>query len=285
MNIDSMRERAITPLLLSTLLAACGGGAEYGSTIDMAGKATVQPQAIGQNYTGAQPLLQPGAPQAEGSRNTSVGVGTHLTVPTRSSAGPTHCVMDFSDSAMLQLSGPSLWFDRVYLPWFQQCSGAGHVDFRPTVYSHYHLGFADPEVMPCVDQQAYPSRIDEDGTCHHVNIATEPRTHVTNHWSDETFRLRAMGVSGTSWASFDLNRFRVVGSGSVKLCYKKSGSFSEFEAAGPSDSAPWLCWNELGQGTWDLSQYAWDLAEVKIQASPAGTGSFSVDDFHVSIDQ
>ena len=286
MNLDAMRGRAITPLLstllVSALMAACGGGAEHDSTIDIAGKTTVQQQAV--NFTGAPPLLKPGAPQSAATRDTTVGTGTHLTTPTRPSAAPTDCVVDFNNSAMLQLSEPSLWFDRVYLPWFQQCSSAGYVDFRTTVHSHFHLGFADPDVMPCnTHAQAYPSRIDPDGTCNYVDVTTETRTHVSNHWSDEVFRLRAMGPSGTSWTAFDLNRFRVVGSDPVKLCYKKSGAFAEYEAAGPSNSAPWLCWNELGQGTWDLSQYAWDLAEVKIQASPAGNGIISVDDFHVAI--
>jgi len=31
------------------------------------------------------------------------------------------CVVDFTDATALQMSEPSLWFDRIYLPWFQQC--------------------------------------------------------------------------------------------------------------------------------------------------------------------
>lgn len=225
---------------------------------------------------------KPGPPQAADGRGGSVG--THLVAPVRAVTRPTDCVVDFTDSTALQLTGPSLYANWVLIPWFQQCSGAGHVDFRWTYQNHFHLGFADPDVAFCnTHPQNYPARLDPDGTCHLVDIATEPRTHVLPHVGWEVFRLRAVGVQG-NWSGFDLNRVRIPGSRPVKLCYKKQSAI-EWEAPGPVDggSVGWICWSDLGPGLWDLSDYAYELAEVRITESIADPGIFSVDDFHIAI--
>jgi len=98
------------------------------------------------------------------------------------------CVVDFNDQGALTLSEPSLWFDRIYLPWFQSCNGGGFVDMRLLVLDHFHLGFEDPHVEPYPTHlQAYPSIVHEDGTCVFVDVPTEPRTY-----------LRPMNLSNTS---------------------------------------------------------------------------------------
>jgi hypothetical protein len=193
---------------------------------------TTQPTAI----TPGPPLPADGHSQAAGNQ---------LVAPIRRIALPTDCVVDFTDKTMLQLTGPSLWADRIY-----------------------------------------PSRIDPDGTCHYVDIATEPRTYITRHDGNERFRLAAQRPDGRTWAAFDLNRFRVVGSTPVKVCYKKKATASgPWVTTDPTSSTPgssW-CWNELGQGLWDLSGWAYELNEVTIQASPAAPGAFQLDDFHIAI--
>lgn len=229
--------------------------------------------------------MNPGLPHRVGGRADSAA--SQLVAPTRRNALTTDCVVDFTDQAMLQLSEPSLWAERIYLPWYQSCNGAGYVYLRPTIQSHFHLNFADPTVAYCpTHPQYYPSRIDPDGTCHFVDIPTEPRTYITSHGSYERFHLRTQRPDGNTWAAFDLNRFRVVGTAPVKVCYKTKASMDgPWEAAGPASGSPgtWWCWNELGQGLWDLSGSAYELAEVTIEPSPAAPGTIQLDDFHVAI--
>ena len=98
--------------------------------------------------------------------------------------------------------------------------------------------------------------------------------------------MRAQRPDGKTWAAFDLNRFRVVGNKPVKLCYKTKASASgPWLSADPDSSVPGssFCWNELGQGQWDLSGWAYELTEVTIESSPAAPGSIQIDDFHIAI--
>lgn len=242
------------------------------------GSPTVAPQGL---VTEA-PALKPGPPRNVDGREGPVGAS--LVAPSRGVARPTDCVVDFTDSTALQLTGPSLYGNWVLIPWYQQCSGAGYVDFRPLTQGHFHLGFADPVVQFCNSHpQNYPARVDPDGTCHLVDIATEPRTDAMPHVGMETFLLRAQGVSG-QWAAFDLNRFRVRGERAVRLCYRKQTSL-DWEAPAGADGAQvgWLCWDRLEPGLWDLSEYATELKEVKITESLSDQGIFKIDDFHIAI--
>lgn len=239
------------------------------------------PAAAPQGLVTEAPALRPGPPRNDDGRGGVVGGA--LVAPSRGVAKPTDCVVDFTDSTALQLTGPSLYGNWVLIPWYQQCGGAGYVDFRPLTQGHFHLGFADPAVQFCnTHPQNYPARLDPDGTCHLVDIATEPRTDVLPHVGQEVFLLRAQGVSG-NWASFDLNKFRVRGERAVKLCYRKSAL--DWEAPAGSDGAEvgWLCWDRLEPGLWDLSAYASELREVKITESLSDQGIFKIDDFHIAI--
>jgi len=154
---------------------------------------------------------------------------------------------------------------------------------------HFHIGFADPDVLPCNSHpQAYPSRISGDGTCDFVDVATEPRTHATSHTGAEILRIIAEKADHTTRAAFDLNRIRIPGNQPVRLCYKKrvDGPSGPWEAAGPgggSSPGVWLCWNQLDPGTWDLSDWVWDVMEVKVTGTPGVSVNFSVDDLYVGI--
>jgi hypothetical protein len=196
------------------------------------------------------------------------------------------CVVDFNDQGALTLTEPSLWFDRIYLPWFQACDGSGYVDMRPLVEAHFHLGFEDPEVLPCFsDAQAFPSIIDDDGTCHFVDIPTEPRTHITTHTPSEYMWLRFYG-NNDKWLTFALNQIRVVGSNPVRICYRKDQEIdlSWLTSGEQSGTVPgvWLCWSEISPGAWDLSHWVWDVTDVKITGADNATGPFSLDDLKVA---
>lgn len=238
----------------------------------------------GNGLTTPSVAMNPGLPQPADGRTSPVG--THLVAPTRGIAKPTDCVLDFMNSAMLEMSESTLYGDRIYIPWYQQCGSAGYVDLRSEIQSHFHLVFAAADVGFCFTHpQFYPARIDPDGTCHLVDIATEPRTYISTHGDNDRLRLRTKGPLNSDWTAFDLNRFRVVGTNPVKVCYKKKEAPANWEASEPTNQMPgsWWCWNELGQGLWDLSASAFELAEVTIEPSPGVGGSVLLDDFHVAI--
>ncbi len=177
---------------------------------------------------------------------------------------------------------PSLWADRIYFPWFQAC-GDTKIDIRAVKYGHLHLGFNDPDVEFCADNdQRYPSRIDDDGTCHFVDIPTEPRAYISTHDFGEWVRIHSY-ESGVYYP-FNLERIRVKGTAPVRICYKKNQDTDpgEWESAAPASGTPgtWLCWQDVDPGYWDLSEWAWDIVEVKITGE-AGVSSFSIDDITI----
>lgn len=198
------------------------------------------------------------------------------------------CIVDFNDSGALGLSEPSLWFDRIYLPWFQNCNGGGFVDIRPLVNSHFHVGYEDPNVLPCPSHdQAYPSIIEDDGECNFVDVPTEPRTYMTTHTPTEYMWLRARGVLD-QWTTFALNQVRIAGNNAVRICYRKDQEvdLSWLTSGVEQGTIPgvWLCWSKLDPGTWDLSNYVWNVTDVKITGADHSAGPFSLDDFHFVID-
>ncbi len=194
----------------------------------------------------------------------------------------TQCDVDFNDEQALAFSEPSLWGDRVNVPWFERC-GSNFVDIRPKKYGHFHLGFADPDVEFCADnEQFYPSRINGDGSCEFVDIPTEPRTYASSHWGDEWLRIRV--EDGDHFQPFVLERIRIVGNTPVRLCYKKNqetdpGEWVTSEAAG-ADPGVWLCWNHLDPNYWNLGDWAWDIVEARI-TSVDGSSSYSIDDIRI----
>ena len=214
----------------------------------------------------------------------------HLPFGFFNSSPPTQlaqCVVDFNDQGALTLSEPSLWFDRIYLPWFQSCNGGGFVDMRPLVLNHFHLGYENPDVVSCpTHTQAYPSILHEDGTCDFVDVPTEPRTHMTTHLPSEYIWIRVYG-NNSQWANFSLNQMRVAGNNAVRVCYRKDQEvdLDWLTSGAQSGTVPgiWLCWSELSPGNWDLSNWVWDVTDVKITGAETAEGPFSLDDLEFGI--
>ncbi len=197
------------------------------------------------------------------------------------------CLVDFNDEGALTLSEPSLWFDRIYLPWFQSCDGAGYVDMRPLVMEHFHLGYANPDVVPCFsNDQAYPSIMHEDGSCDYVDVPTEPRTHLTTHTPAEYIWIRVYG-NNSQWKNFALNQIHIKGSNSVRLCYRKDEEvdLGWLTSGKQSGTVPgiWLCWSELSPGAWDLSNWVWDVTDVKVTGADGAPGPFSLDSLQFGV--
>ena len=180
-------------------------------------------------------LLMPGAvkpaeaPVLLGGRSggRSGGPAGSLLAPGKPVAYVSECLVDFTDPDALESTGPSLWYDRIDVPWFQNCNDGGYVDVRPLVLDHVHLGFQSSEVVPCnTHPQFYPSRTNDDGTCALVDIRTEPRTAIITHDHGELVRVRTLAYNSPqlpdyTQLAFDLNRIRVKLS-AVRLCYRKN---------------------------------------------------------------
>ncbi len=210
---------------------------------------------------------------------------TNGATPTRSES----CTIDFTDPAALFWAAQGLWFDRVYTPWFQSCGSKGYVDFRPTVYSHFHLGFASPDVIPCNDRpDAAPGRDPGAGSCQPVDATQEPRTHMSAHFYDEFVHVRAMTSIDYQPLAFDFERVRVLGSKPVRLCYRQhlqatDGPWLAYQVDGYTKPGIWKCWSALGPGLWDLSAWATDVDEVRITGADTGVGTFMLDDMQMRI--
>ncbi len=277
------------------LVAACGGGSsteerELSASVNMASSSADATGAAMPFAASTPGAVKPAeAPVLLGGRSAvpSSRPGRSLATPGKSVAYVTECVVDFNDPDVLALTGPSLYFDRIYIPWAQNCYGGAYVDVRPMVLDHVHLWFQSSEVVPCnTHAQAYPSRINDDGTCALVDISTEPRTAIVTHSPGEFVRVRTMTTSDYQTLAFDLNRIRVNLS-AVRLCYRKNQEIEgEWEAAPgfpPGEPGIWLCWNRLEPGYWDLSDWAIDLTEVRVTGAAGELGPFSLDDLNIGI--
>lgn len=304
----------MTPIRRTTLVAAalavwlggCGGGGAgeaepsrpaagadphvHGAPAGASAQAMAVVGALAGATPGTRAVKPSAAPVSPSGRSGTVPRG--LASPTRPTAYVSECLVDFSDRDALEATRWTLWFDRLYVPWFQRCGAGGSVDLRPMVEQHVHLGFEAPDVVPCFsDPQAYPSRDDGQGGCNRVDIATEPRTAVMTHGPWEFLQLRAMTYDSPlpdyQPLAFDLQRVRVLGGVAVRLCYRKQQAIEGDWVAAPGGTtdAPgvWLCWNHLAPGHWDLSDWATDLSEVRITAADGEGGPYSVGDLKIGL--
>ncbi|MGE0315426.1 MAG: hypothetical protein AB7P21_27740 [Lautropia sp.] len=202
------------------------------------------------------------------------------------------CVIDFTDQDALAQTISTLWYDRVRVPWTQRC-GVGFATLRALFSDHLHVGFEHwMEVLPCSDpqdpafEQAYPSRIADDGRCEHVDIRTEPRTYATTHdWWDGVV-LRAY-VDSSHWARFDLKQIRIAPPHSARVCYSRAeGSDGPWLTGTPSPATHpgiWHCWDRLHPGVWDLSDWVTDVDEVRLLSPRDDYNNISFDDLSVSL--
>ena len=202
------------------------------------------------------------------------------------------CLVDFSDyDALNRLTyapeGYSLYAEDTFTwsPWwFQACNGLDHAVVRPvSPYTHFHLGYEDPDIQPCPGSFVDWDIVHEDGTCEEFDPRDKPR-RLSSHDSAAVIHLYL--YDGFSTRTFGLNGLKVLGAYPVRVCYKplqeSDGPWETSEPGGSTSSGIWLCWDELGLGTWDLSGYAGYITEVKI-SSAGQAGPFTIDDLKLAV--
>ncbi len=181
------------------------------------------------------------------------------------------CHVDFNDSQAKETAMWGAWMDRIYMPWWQQCT-MGRIDIRPTVYEHVHLNFLTLDVADCLTESpdGYPRRR-VNGTCVPIDPKAEPRTDISTHTGSEVVLIRGYTTDTSQYqrARFDLVRLRVSGQNAVRICYQ------------PVTQNHMKCFTTLfGPGYYDFSGLVTGVAKVHITGATANT--FSVDDVRVT---
>ena len=202
------------------------------------------------------------------------------------------CLVDFSDYDALNLltyapAGYPLYAEdgHAWSPWwFQACNGLDHATVRPvSPYSHFHLGYEDPDIQPCPGSFVDWDIVHDDGTCEEFDPRDKPRRLLSH---DGGAAIHLYLYDGYGKKTFGLNGLRVLGEHPVRLCYKPAQEvdtgWETSEPGGSTSPGIWLCWDELGLGTWDLSEYAGYITEVKL-SSTGMAGSISIDDVKLKV--
>ena len=246
--------------------------------------------------------VRPSVPQlmARGGLRQATRAEARVSFADRQAALGNDCTVDFSDSTAISLL-PNYAGDTFAIApwWIQVCYGAefNFALMRPLEYNHFHLGFQDSDIT-CLDPNTgWFGRPQPDGSCEVADVLNEPRV-LASHMGDERIHLYTTtneiptasdgyDDSALNKGPFDLKRIRVKGETPVRLCYLKvqepDGPWIASPDVEPATSpGVWLCWNQLGPGLWDLSQWAGNVREVKITATD-GLVPFSVDDILIAV--
>ena len=186
------------------------------------------------------------------------------------------CFVDFNDKSILNILPNHAQATFVEWPFWNQYCGygdEGNISVQPLEYSHYHLGYEDPQIDFCADignfgRHSEPKPANAtDGEildwystpCTEIDPVAETRSSIQPHSVGAVTRIFTYESLGPH-LPFSLNEIEIV-SGSSELCYLPDGVI---KAAGPGGS-PWTCL-ELDPGYYDLSGFANDVIEVRVTA-------------------
>jgi hypothetical protein len=294
--------RAKNPCLCVVLLVAAGSVGSAKPPVSLSATLEAQSGAFGSRSDGAQ---LPGAPKLTTTRGLRYPTSTEvrLLAGGRTAAFPYDCPVDFDDTDALNGIPDHAATTFTYAPWwYQSCGGSlqNYAVVRPVEYSHYHLNFED-DTISCLDTNTGTfGRLQPDSTCssNGIDYTMEPR-YVSPHDIGAHIHLYVVNqyvnpndpYSDSTYDKkpFDVKRFRVrTGSPPVRVCYKKVQEIDGPWLAAPdvplhgSSPGVWLCWNQLGPGLWDLSEWATNIRELKVSATD-GVSIFSIDDFRISV--
>ncbi len=181
------------------------------------------------------------------------------------SAGGSDCLVDFSDWDAFNILPDYAQY--TFAPhWIKKCGYGKWAYIKPPVYKHFHLSYEDQDMQTCQIQ----------GTCSNHDPRDQPRSLFT-HRNDEKLILTLYDADG--YLPFGIKTIRIIGNKPVKLCFKKRKTPDDFDLASRRSGASgrWACWNRLGTGHWDLSQWVNDVIKVTI----TGVGDsvpFAIDD-------
>ena len=97
--------------------------------------------------------------------------------------------------------------------------------------------------------------------CEEFDPRLKPRSLMSH---DGTALIHLYLYDGHGKKPFGLNGLRVLGPNAVRLCYKPvqedNGDWETSEPSGTTSPGIWLCWDQLGPGTWDLFRVTPDMS-------------------------
>lgn len=166
--------------------------------------------------------------------------------------------------------------------YIQSCGPEGSVRVEESFiphgkYKHYHLSFENTQ-LTCVsavnEYGEFPGfgipkpNCTPDGfletCCEAPDWKSEPRKLVS-HQGDQFVRIWVQSSSDLKPKVFDLSSFRVKGTTSVELWFKKT-------------DGKWWYWPELAPGNWDLIDHTRNVTDVYVRSANGSTQPYSIDD-------
>lgn len=214
---------------------------------------------------------------------------------TRPAAGSA-CEVNFNDPAGLQFSNNYAPNTFVVWPFYYRACGTSYVRVKPTNIDHFHVNYADPDVVPCENPDndhgtplgGYGRGAQE---CEPIDVATEPRGYAHTMLPDDLMKVEH--ADGTPMR-FDrvriLNRITdghghgpsTEASVTVRTCFQQADP-GPWEAGSPPtehDHPGQYCWN-LTSGLWDLSAYTAGSRSLTLTLAD-NSPNFSFDDIRVT---
>lgn len=236
----------------------------------------------GSTGLGIELVQKPGAPKLEtrdGSRQLSKGEIGGLVAQRKPVV--TQCVVDFNDpvaKSVLPDGGKN-----TFIPWWSQGCGGYGVRAFPLEYGHFHLGYVDPEVHPCLNlsnPHGTPGGEYARGEdCEPIDPVAEERSFVDGHDTWQRIRLDAAGDL------FSVSQIRIKSAG-ARVCYRKPAALGDpwyaAEASmgdGPGQS---YCWDNLTPGLWDLSDWVFGINALTLKTAPGYGNPTGLDDVKIA---
>ncbi len=198
------------------------------------------------------------------------------------------CIIDFDDDeAIAWLPDNHAEWTFTYSPWWNQKCGGNYARVYPTEDNHYHLGYSDPDVAPCLDSDnPYDTPIgvySRGDDCEPIDPLTESRSHINPHYPWSDVRLDLIDPSGSAYKPqpFTLEEVRIL-QAPMRVCYRMppEGPWVVAAPVGPFDHPGLVyCWASLGTGLWDLSD--WTVGTVDVSFTGANASPWGLDDLQL----
>ena len=197
------------------------------------------------------------------------------------------CDIDFDDDAAIALLPANAVDTFALSPWWNQLCGGDYARVYPTDVNHFHLGYVDSTIGPCIDPEnphdTPPGTFSRGEDCEPIDPVTEPRSDIHTHFPWNHIRLDLIDPIGSGYKPqpFTLERVRVL-QAPVRICYRMppEGPWVVAEPVGPFD-LPGLvyCWASLSPGLWDLSD--WTVGTVDVSFTEAAGDVWGLDDIRL----
>lgn len=179
------------------------------------------------------------------------------------------CKVKFSDRDALNIIPEYAQDTFAFGPyWIQSCSQDRWAYVKPTVNNHFHLSYENADMQICQILNTCPEHDPRD----------QPRT-LRTHTNSEKLELTL--YKDSKYLPFGIKKIRIPGNTSVKICFKKRNESGAPWVTNEDNLAAipgrWSCWNKLGTGNWDLSNWVNNVVVVTVIGTGEG-GTFGIDD-------